>query len=100
MIFSILSPDKQPNFHKNAYFALYTVSLTERVLVLPSNLLPYIKSFNICVFALSTTELSNEARWICVVISESCPIPSLITDIGMFLLLAMLAHEWRATYKD
>ena len=33
-----------------------------------------------------------------VVFSESCPILSLITEIGMFLLLAMLAQAWRATY--
>lgn len=31
-------------------------------------------------------------------ISESCPMPSLITDRGMFWLLAILAHEWRVTY--
>lgn len=33
-----------------------------------------------------------------VVVSESCPIASLIVETGMFLLLAMLAHAWRATY--
>lgn len=33
-----------------------------------------------------------------VVSSESCPMPSLMTDMGIFLLLAMLAHEWRLTY--
>lgn len=66
---------------------------------MPNNLLLYNKSLNICVFALSTTELSNDAKYICVVISESCPIPSLITEMGIFLLLAMLAHEWRALYN-
>lgn len=44
--------------------------------------------FRINEFALSTTELSRLARYICVVASLSCPIPSLITDIGMPLALA------------
>lgn len=30
-----------------------------------------------------------------VVVSESCPIASLMVETGMFLLLAMLAHAWR-----
>ena len=50
------------------------------------------------LLALSTTEVSNEERYICVVFSESCPNASLIAETGTFLLLAMLAHEWRATY--
>jgi len=29
--------------------------------------------------------------------SESCPMPSLMTERGMFLLLATLAQQWRAT---
>lgn len=33
-----------------------------------------------------------------VALSESCPIHSLITDIGIPSSLAMLTHEWRATY--
>ena len=49
------------------------------------------------LLALSTTEVSNEERYICVVFSESCPNASLIAETGTFLLLAMLAHEWRAT---
>lgn len=49
------------------------------------------------LLALSTTEVSNEERYICVVFSESCPNASLIVDTGTFLLLAMLAQEWRAT---
>lgn len=51
------------------------------------------KSPNIILFALSTTDVSKEARYICVVASESCPIPSLITDNGTFFALAALAHE-------
>ena len=47
----------------------------------------------IILFALSTTDVSNEARYICVVASESCPIPSLMTDRGTFFALATLAHE-------
>ena len=55
-------------------------------------------NFSIFLLALSITCVSKEARYICVVLSESCPIPSLITDIGIPSSLAMLAHEWRATY--
>ena len=51
------------------------------------------------LLALSTTEVSNEERYICVVFSESCPNASLIVDTGTFLLLAMLAQEWRALYN-
>jgi hypothetical protein len=47
----------------------------------------------IILFALSTTDISKDARYICVVVSESCPIPSLITDNGTFFALAALAHE-------
>ena len=48
---------------------------------------------NIILFALSTTDVSSEARYICVVVSELCPMPSLITDKGTFFALAALAHE-------
>lgn len=44
----------------------------------------YLNFFNIKSFALSIVELSKEARYICVVFSESCPIPALMTDRGMF----------------
>ena len=33
-----------------------------------------------------------------VVLSESWPIASLMVDMGMLRLLAMLAQQWRATY--
>jgi hypothetical protein len=56
------------------------------------------KSFRISKFALSITEPSNDARYMRVVSSESCPMPSLMTEIGMFLLLAMLAQECLLTY--
>ena len=46
-------------------------------------------------FALSTDEVSNDVRYIFVVVSESCPMASLIVEIEIFLLLAILAHEWR-----
>ena len=42
-------------------------------------------------------KVSKDAKYIRVVASESCPIPSLITDSGTFLLFAMLAHACRAT---
>lgn len=35
-----------------------------------------------------------------MVVSESCPIPSLMMEMGMFLLFAILAQEWRATYME
>ena len=50
------------------------------------------------LFALSTAEDSSAARYIRVVFSLSCPIPSLITESGTFFCLAILAHEWRTTY--
>lgn len=49
-------------------------------------------------FALSTTEVSRDARYICVVASESCPMPSLITLRGMPLAFAAEAQECLATY--
>ena len=57
----------------------------------------FYNDFNISLFALSTIEVSNEAKYMRVVFSESCPIASLIVAMDMFLLLAMLAHVWRAT---
>lgn len=49
--------------------------------------------------ALSIKVASSEARYICVTVSEWCPMPALMTDSGMFRLLATLAHEWRALYN-
>ena len=63
----------------------------------PSDILIH-KEFIIKLFASSTATLSNEARQMRMVDSESCPIPSQMTEIGMFLLWAMLAQEWRATH--
>lgn len=53
--------------------------------------------FKTMELALSTDEVSKEVRYILVVVSESCPKASLIVEIGMFLLLAMLAQACRAT---
>lgn len=47
-------------------------------------------------FALSTMELSREARYMRVVLSESCPIASLITPTGIPIFLAADAQLWRA----
>ena len=58
----------------------------------------YLNFLNIKSFALSIVELSKEARYICVVFSESCPMPALMTERGMFWLLAILAHECLLTY--
>ena len=52
----------------------------------------------IILFASSIILVLKDARYMRVVDSDSCPMPSLMTASGMFLLLAMLAHEWRATY--
>ena len=49
----------------------------------------------IILLALSTTDVSNEARYICVVISESCPIPSLMTDKGTFFYLEYVCIHLR-----
>ena len=49
------------------------------------------RDFKIILFALSMATVSNDARYMRVVAAESCPIPSLITESGTFLLLAMLA---------
>ena len=78
-------------------FAIKSPSLGKRQSILLNNFLLY-NSPKIFLFALSTTDVSNEARYICVVASESCPMPSLMTDRGTLLALAALAHEWRATY--
>ena len=45
------------------------------------------------LLALSTTEVSNEERYICVVFSELCPNASLMVATGTLLLLAALAQE-------
>ena len=58
----------------------------------------FYKDCNIILLALSIAIVSKDARYIRVVASESCPRPSLIIDIGIFLLFAMLAQAWRLTY--
>ena len=50
------------------------------------------KSFIISSFAKSITDVSIEARYICVVVTESCPNTSDITLIGTFFVLAMVAQ--------
>lgn len=52
----------------------------------------------ISAFALSTAFVSREARYIWVVVSDRCPIPSRITVIGMPAVLAADAQLWRAQY--
>lgn len=44
------------------------------------------------------TEASIEARYICVVVIESCPRASEMTLTGTFFDLAMVAQAWRLTY--
>ena len=60
--------------------------------------LNYFRASSIIEFALSTTDASRLARYIWVVDSESCPIPSLMTLTGIPLALAAEAQLWRATY--
>ena len=48
------------------------------------------------LLALSTGDVSREARYIRVVLSDRCPMPSLITESGMPSVRAADAHEWRA----
>ncbi len=52
---------------------------------------------SIRALALSTADVSSDARYILVVASLSCPIPSLITPTGTPLALAADAQLWRAT---
>ena len=53
--------------------------------------------FIILLFASLILDISMEFRYTCVVFMELCPIPSLITAMGMFMSLATLAQVWRAT---
>lgn len=53
----------------------------------------------ICLFALSTADVSSEARYMRVVFSDSCPKASLMVARGMFLHRAMLAQPCLALYK-
>lgn len=58
----------------------------------------YHSNLNILRFALSIISVFSDAKYICVVRSDSCPIPSLITDSGIPSSRAILAHECRAQY--
>ena len=53
--------------------------------------------FIILLFASSILDISMEFRYTCVVFMELCPIPSLMTAIGMFISLATLTQVCRAT---
>ena len=48
--------------------------------------------------ALSTADVSSEARYMLVVVSDRCPIPSRITVIGIPAVLAADAQLCRAQY--
>ena len=48
--------------------------------------------FIILLFASLILDISMEFRYTCVVFMELCPIPSLITAMGMFISLATLAQ--------
>ena len=56
------------------------------------------KSFITNSFALSILEVSIDARYICVVETESWPRASDMTLMGIFLFLAIVAQVWRVTY--
>ena len=49
------------------------------------------------LFASLILDISMELRYTCVVRMELCPMPSLMTAMGMFISLATLAQVWRAT---
>ena len=49
--------------------------------------------------ASSILPVCMDARYICVVFSESWPMASLMTPTETSLSLAAVAHEWRAIYK-
>ena len=51
------------------------------------------------LFASSICDVWIEARYICVVTSESWPMAPLMTWMGTWLDWAMLAQLWRATYR-
>ena len=53
--------------------------------------------FIILLFASLILDISMEFRYTCVVFMELCPIPSLMTAIGMFISLTTLAQVCRAT---
>lgn len=53
--------------------------------------------FIIHLFASLILDISMEFRYTCVVFMEFCPIPSLMTAIGMFISLSTLAQVCRAT---
>ncbi len=53
--------------------------------------------FIILLFASFILDISMEFRYTCVVFMELCPIPSLMTTMGMFMSLATLAQVCRAT---
>lgn len=52
----------------------------------------------IFLFALSIRSEFKDERYILVVFSDLCPIPSLITERGIIFCLAAFAHVCRATY--
>ena len=62
------------------------------------SLFSYPNMLNIKEFAASTSLLHMDERYISVVCSELWPMPALMTETGMFLKYAALAHECRATY--
>lgn len=53
----------------------------------------------IILLARSTVDVSNDARYIWVTVSDAWPMPWLIMLTGMPLEWAIDAHEWRAQYK-
>lgn len=53
--------------------------------------------FIILLFASLILDISMEFRYTCVVFMELCPIPSLMTAIGMFISLSTLTQVCRAT---
>ena len=80
------------------YVAIYQSTMRFNFVVPPIRNRWYCYSSQIIFsFALSTADCSNDAKYIRVVVSFSCPILSLITSIEIPLRSANVAHVWRAT---
>ena len=81
-------------FSCSSVACIESVSASFREQFYPSNALITI------MLAWSIVSVLSVFRYICVVLSESCPIPRHIVSTGTLRVRAMLAQECRATYMD
>ena len=74
-----------------------------RFILVQFSIFPIFRGFSVhnaarsLALAASTSSVRMERRYIWVVVSDVCPNASLMTETGMSLSLAAVAHEWRAT---